>query len=310
MFAAVLGDAPPPVAPFTLASDASGDITRPSADGAAAGPSRPIYRHSVIAGGVYSRVELVAATERDPVVFVQYGSAARGAVRTAALPAPRRVYMSYRVGDRIYWTRKKVRLHAGEMTLTDGDIEIRARCGNQISDTGMFPVAENEPDAMEFDLVADEPDTVEFDRVVAGEPDPPASWAFAFPPLWMGDAGGASPGMTPLDNPHPLPFGPAAPGTSGGVTGPPDVRGTSTGPTTVGPPPGNDLPPPGDYAPPPWDSGPPPRDYLPPADGDVPPVTTVPEPGTFVLLGSALAGLAAIRRRQRARREGLLGPPR
>jgi hypothetical protein len=77
--------------------------------------------------------------------------------------------MSYRIGDQIYWTRNKVLLNAGEITLTNGDIEIRARCGNRISETAMFPASDSEPDV------------VEFDRLVDDEPDRLASWGFAFP---------------------------------------------------------------------------------------------------------------------------------
>lgn len=334
VFAAVSGDAGPSVVPFTLTSDVTGDVALARTFSPAAGRSRPIYRHSVIAGGVYSSEELLAATESDPVVFAQYGSTAGTAMRIAPLPRPRRVYMSYRIDDRIYWTRNKVLLDAGEMTLTNGDIEIRARCGNRISDTEMLPATDSEPDAVEFDLlVADVPDIVDFDALVADEPGPPA-WFFAFPPSWMGDTGGASPGVTLPDLSGTLPFGPGAPGTGGGVSGPPGAPGTSTSPTPDGPPlpptvvlpgerpdsttptldppwpplpPGDDFPPPRGY-PPPGEDLPPPGDYLPPPE--VPTVTPVPEPGTFVLLGAALAGLAAMRLRQRARRGAPPPPPR
>lgn len=136
-------------------------------------------------GGAYSAEELIAATEADPVVFVQHGAVDRTAVRPVALPRPRHVYMSYRIGDQIYWTRSKVLLNAGEITLTNGDIQIRARCGNRISETAMFPASDSEPDV------------VEFDRLVDDEPDLLASWGFAFPPLWLGSVAGASPGVTP-----------------------------------------------------------------------------------------------------------------
>jgi hypothetical protein len=52
--AALSGDTRPPVAPFTLTSDAGGDITLAPTGGAAAGRSRPVYRHSVIPGDAYS----------------------------------------------------------------------------------------------------------------------------------------------------------------------------------------------------------------------------------------------------------------
>lgn len=53
-------------------------------------------------------------------------------------------HVSYRKGDRLFWTRNKVRIPAGERILTDGRHEIRARCGNRIEDS---PEGEVEPEA-------------------------------------------------------------------------------------------------------------------------------------------------------------------
>src|SRR5688572_30050977 len=92
----------------------------------AARRSRLVYRHSVIPGGVYSQEELVAAADRDPVVFARYGSLSRTAMRAVAVAGPRHAHMSYRIGDQIYWTKRKLPLLAGEMTLTNGSVEIRS----------------------------------------------------------------------------------------------------------------------------------------------------------------------------------------
>jgi hypothetical protein len=58
----------------------------------------------------------------------------------------REVYLSYRIRDTVFWTRRKIRLHLGELLLTDGKITARARCGNQISDTAKPEVSNEEPE--------------------------------------------------------------------------------------------------------------------------------------------------------------------
>ena len=117
---------------------------------------RPVFRHSVIPGGVYSPAELKNALARDAVAASHYPSLKPEAVRAAVVTQDRFAYVSYRKDDQIYWTRNKVRLSAGETILTDGANEIRARCGNCISDTAMLPVADVEPDAAELDRLVDE----------------------------------------------------------------------------------------------------------------------------------------------------------
>ena len=117
---------------------------------------RPVFRHSVIPGGVYTPTELKNALARDAVAASHYPSLKPEAVRAAVVTQDRFAYVSYRKDDQIYWTRNKVRLSAGETILTDGANEIRARCGNCISDTAMLPVADVEPDAAELDRLVDE----------------------------------------------------------------------------------------------------------------------------------------------------------
>ena len=57
----------------------------------------------------------------------------------------RLVHVSYRVGDKIFWTKNKVRLAAGEDLLSDGTHLVRTRCGNRIADEPEGPVLDNEP---------------------------------------------------------------------------------------------------------------------------------------------------------------------
>jgi hypothetical protein len=112
---------------------------------------RPVYNGSVVAGGVYSTAELSAALNRDPIVAAHYRGVDPGAMRAVTLTAGRAAYVSYRVGSRIYWTRDRVWLKAGETVLTDGTTVIRARCGNCVSDVKQEQVAAVDPAHGELD---------------------------------------------------------------------------------------------------------------------------------------------------------------
>ena len=108
-------------------------------------PTRPVYRHSIVAGGAYSRHEVADAMRKDRVVAAHYQHVDLDKVHATTVTAARAVYVSYRVGDQVYWTKNRVRLSPGETVLTDGDTEIRARCGNLLSDEAQQPVAAQEP---------------------------------------------------------------------------------------------------------------------------------------------------------------------
>jgi hypothetical protein len=110
-----------------------------------------IYPYSIIPGGAYSRSELVTTMARDPVAAAHYQGFRADSVVTAPVAAERWAYVSYRIEDAVYWTRKPVRIRAGEILLTDGHESVRARCGNRISDTAKLPVARNDPPLMLLD---------------------------------------------------------------------------------------------------------------------------------------------------------------
>jgi len=116
---------------------------------------RQVYPYSVVSGGVHSTEEFAAARNVDPVVARHYGDVAPGTLRAERVDAPRLAYMSYRVGDQIYWTKRRVILHEGEQILTDGDTTIRGRCGNRLSDTPMVPTSGQEPLPDVFDRPVD-----------------------------------------------------------------------------------------------------------------------------------------------------------
>jgi hypothetical protein len=106
---------------------------------------RPVYPYSVIRGGAYSAEELVRALDADPVAARHYAVFRRSRVHTTESRFSSRVYLSYRVGDVVYWTRRAVPLPHGETLLTDGENYARARCGNRISEIPQTPVSETEP---------------------------------------------------------------------------------------------------------------------------------------------------------------------
>lgn len=101
---------------------------------------RLAYRYSVVPGGVHSRAELAGAVLRDPVVAAHYAHFDVAKARVVRLAAPQWMHVSYRVGDKIFWTGKKVMLAAGETVITDGANTARTRCGNLLSVAQMAPV--------------------------------------------------------------------------------------------------------------------------------------------------------------------------
>ena len=103
------------------------------------------YPYSVIPGGVRDVADLQEHAARDYVVRRHFARFDYRHARLVRSDKARQVYLSYRLRDRIFWTRKKVRLLQAELLLTDGTITARARCGNQISETPKSEVSEEEP---------------------------------------------------------------------------------------------------------------------------------------------------------------------
>jgi hypothetical protein len=116
---------------------------------------RPTFRYSVIPGGAYSGNELREALANDPVAAEHHRDVNLDSVHRETSTAPRMVYVSYRIGDEIAWTKHPVLLPAGEALLTDGVNEIRARCGNAVSDVARGPTSDQEPDLATLDTISD-----------------------------------------------------------------------------------------------------------------------------------------------------------
>lgn len=127
-----------------LAAHSSRTANPPAQQGA-------VYPYSVVPGGVKHPDDLRRAAEHDAVVWRHYAHFQFEHARMMRATEARQVYLSYRLRNRIFWTRKRVRLHVGELLLTDGKITARARCGNQVSETPKPDVSEEEPAEDVFD---------------------------------------------------------------------------------------------------------------------------------------------------------------
>jgi PEP-CTERM motif len=156
-----------------------------------------VYPYSVVPGGVKNLNDLRYAALHDRAVRRHYSHFDFEHAKLIRLPETREVFLSYRIRDTVFWTRKRVRLQPGELLLTDGKITARARCGNQISDTAKPEVSDEEPeeDVLDQPVVAVTSAPSLPVRPVLSAPDlpsgqpspPPALYAhFLFPYVSMG----------------------------------------------------------------------------------------------------------------------------
>ena len=121
-------------------------------------PERPVYPYSVVPGGVEDVKELKWVAEHDPIVGAHYAGFDYARARLVRLTLARTAYISYRIGNRIYWTRRRITLHKGETVITDGRMTARTRCANRV---------EEAPQQAEASPV--EPTPEAFDRPGSGE---------------------------------------------------------------------------------------------------------------------------------------------
>jgi hypothetical protein len=106
---------------------------------------RPNYPYSIIPGGAYSTAELKYADQEDEVVKEHYSDFNVKKAQMVQLTEDKYQYASYRKKNKVYWTKKKLRLPKGELLLTDGASYARARCGNRLSEKPQTPVSLQEP---------------------------------------------------------------------------------------------------------------------------------------------------------------------
>jgi hypothetical protein len=251
------------------------------------GHSRTVYPYSVIAGGAQSPQELREAVAVDPVVAQHYADFDITNARRVTLDAPKLVYVSYRIGNKVFWTKHKLALRKGEAMLSDGTNMARTRCGNRISVLPVRPNAPAEPtsselDGPEFPAIASSPYLAAYSA--------PAPELFSGPAQSPGGPGAAFVPVAPF---FPLPGGGGIIGNRNSSTPPPGGGGGAPGTGGGGTPGsgggGNTPPPGGGGTTPPGGGG-----------GGTPPPVGVPEPGTAVLV---LVGLSAAAMRARRKRK-------
>lgn len=104
------------------------------------GQNRKVYPYSVIPGGITSVADLKLAVAQDPVVARQFQGFNFQRAHLVQVAQKESKFVSYRIGQKVYWTRRKIALHPGETLVTDGNITVRTRCGNRVAnvpgDTG------------------------------------------------------------------------------------------------------------------------------------------------------------------------------
>ncbi len=120
-------------------------LGRDSLERAATRPQGLIYPYSIVAGGVHDVRQLRDAIEMDPVAAEHYSGFDVAKARVVRLQRDEYVYVSFRVGNGVYWTSHRLKLSKGEALLTDGEHYIRTRCGNRISQTAQRPIYQHEP---------------------------------------------------------------------------------------------------------------------------------------------------------------------
>ena len=171
--------------------------------------NRPVYPYSVVPGGVKDGHELKWAVQHDPVVASHYAGFDYDHARIVRLVLARTVYVSYRIGNKIYWTRHRVSLKKGESLITDGKITARTRCGNRVEEVPQQATSQSEPPAAKFE----EPVQPNLGTALSQPPVPfqstllnrlPVPGLGPAPPLGLYDPLGGGYGWAPIA-PPPLP---------------------------------------------------------------------------------------------------------
>jgi hypothetical protein len=183
------------------------------------GESSPrVYPYSVVDGGVHSVQELRSAIGRDPVVAKHYSNFKLNRARVIEARADRDFHVSYRIGDEIFWTKKKLKVAKGERLITDGTTFTRTRCANVLSEVPKGKTSPDEPTAEVLDTPTSPPSgpSASMPPVVIaggtpgplggggdGNGDPGGEGVFSDPGLGPGP--GPGPGVDPRLDPDPDP---------------------------------------------------------------------------------------------------------
>jgi PEP-CTERM motif len=206
--------------------NAGTSTSEPSAQGsfsaAQKGPltGRHLFPYSVIPGGVQSDQELRNAVASDPVVAAHYAGFDVAKARIVRLDHDHAVYVSYRLGNRVLWTKRKLNIPEGETMITDGEHMARTRCGNRLSDSREAPVSPEEPTAEALETPLDTqlleayspPSELPLTPPPTTDTNPVEDQPIFIPPIFWFPAGGPSTPGVPVDTPPP-PVATPEPGT-------------------------------------------------------------------------------------------------
>ncbi len=115
---------------------------------------RLVFPFSVVPGGTVSKQEVQHRVAADPVVRQHYAGLQFDKLKPFRLTQPGQGYVSYRIGNKIFWTSRRLYLKPGEVLLSDGINVLRGRCGNRVSATPQTPTlpAPAEPTEAALDL--------------------------------------------------------------------------------------------------------------------------------------------------------------
>ena len=213
-------------------------------------PARLVYPYSVIPGGVQNVQELSDAVAHDPDVALHYASFNFHRAHIVRLAADQRMYMSYKRHGRILWTKTPHLIRAGEEVITDGKVTARKRCGNRLAVKPEGMVAPVEPSESDFSQPV----------AMAGDP---------FPPLLaqnsaLGEPSQGSQGPTPGPGGFPGGIGPPIGGGVGGVVCETEAQEAAEHDHDT-------------------------DEFICPKKGPKPPPPSVPEPGTYLMVGTGMA---------------------
>ncbi|HEV2416986.1 MAG TPA: hypothetical protein VGX94_04215 [Terriglobia bacterium] len=140
----------------------------------AAGHDRVIYPYSIVAGGIHNKAEFEEAMKTDPVAAAHYADFNASKFHLVKLQKPEYAYVSFRVGDNVYWTSHKVELRQGETLISDGKNLGRTRCGNRVCETPRLPTYDHEPSEKDLNTPSrGRVETEAFNAVAPLSPDGP-----------------------------------------------------------------------------------------------------------------------------------------
>jgi hypothetical protein len=199
----------------TLASANTSDDAGPDLAAGRTLQGRPLYPYSVIPGGAANPQELKTAVLHDSVVAAHYADFNLENAHVVRQEADRPMYVSYRLGDRVFWTTKALVIHKGEKLISDGAHEARTRCGNRLSATPVAPVSPEQPPA---EVLA----APEAPILFAGNY-PPAPGFPLIPPVGGGPGTPSSSGLPPGGGIIPPPVYPIVGGVATSHPSPPPV---------------------------------------------------------------------------------------